>query len=352
MGKITDIAEILSAELAAGKYPAGTRFPSEYELSERFGVGRVTVNKAVSMLVSAGRLERGVRGSGTRVKAQNLYPRCHVIYLGNFTHRFFAQVLQGICTAALFRDCGAEAAIPEISNLAGYLDRVCASGRYAGIITNGYGMLDAERWPIPIVYVDTCNPEYDPDCFHVANRNYEGARRLAEAVLARGHREIVIYTHCDYLSSHRYYRVNGFLDALRAAGIARAEERLFVGMNYSTFDAAAVLGEIRARFPRTGIILTPTDDLAQVTCQVLQKEKSARISVTGFGNVPGISDVYDIASVDQHPFHLGTEACNMLLDLYEGKLDRSANIRYVDVEPVNLNAIPRIHQEDSSHAHH
>lgn len=347
MGKITDIAELLAAELAAGKYPPGARFPSEYELAERFGVGRVTVNKAVSMLVSAGRLERGVRGSGTRVRAQNVYPRSHVIYLGNFTHPFFARVLQGICTAALFRDYGVEAAIPEITNLAGYLDKVCASGRYSGIITNGYSMLDAERWPLPIVYVDTCNPEYDPACFHVANRNYEGARRLAEAVLARGHREIVIYTHHDYLTSHRCYRVNGFLDALRAAGIDRVGERLFVGMDYSTFDAAAVLAEIRARFPETGVIMTPTDDLARVTCQVLLKEGRSDICVTGFGNVAGISDVYGLADADQHPFHLGTEACNMLLDLCEGKLDRSVNIRYVDVEPVNLNAIPKASRERS-----
>ena len=347
MGKITDIAEILAAELAAGKYPPGARFPSEYELAERFGVGRVTVNKAVSMLVSAGRLERGVRGSGTRVRARNVYPRKHVVYLGNFTHPFFARVLHGVCAAAFFRDYGVESAIPDLASLAGYLDKVCASNHYAGIITNGYSMLDPERWPVPVVYVDTCNPEYDPACFHVANRNYEGARRLAEAVLAHGHREIAVYTNCDYLSSHRYYRVNGFLDALRAAGIDRVEERLFVGMNYSTFDAAAVLGEIRSRFPETTVIMTPTDNLAQVICQVLLKEGSSDICVTGFGNVTGISDVYGIAGADQHPFHLGTEACNMLLDLYEGKLDRSVNIRYVDVEPVNLNAIPKISRKRS-----
>ena len=102
------------------------------------------------------------------------------------------------------------------------------------------------------------------------------------------------------------------------------------------------------RADRVGIdFFQPTDDLAQVTCQVLLKEGRSDICVTGFGNVAGISDVYGLADADQHPFHLGTEACNMLLDLWEDKLDRSVNIRYVDVEPVNLNAIPKASRERS-----
>ena len=340
MGKISDISNILSAELAAGKYPAGSRFPSEYELAERFGTGRVTVNKAVSLLVAEGKLVRGVRGSGTRVKACSVYPRKHVIYLGKIVHMFFSTVVQGIYTAAALRDYGVEVALPQAEDMENYLDKVCASGRYAGIITCGYGILDSERWKLPIVYVDSGNPFYDPAWYHVANHNQQGAFDLTQAVMARGYREIVIYTNCDYLSSHRYYRVNGFLDAMRAGGLENVDERLFVGLEYSIFDAQRVLKNIRKRFPQVQVIMTPTDDLALELVKVIRRERIENIFVTGFGNVQGISDVYDLPSVDQHPFYLGSDSCNLLLDIYEKKPNIKPHIQYVDADPVNVEALP------------
>lgn len=342
MGKIDDIAAALIAELNAGKYPAGGHFPSEYELSERFNAGRVTVNKAVSQLVQKGFLERGVRGSGTRVKALTLYPQGHIIYLGKLMHMFCAALVQGIYMAAAYRGYGLEVAMPTGDDMAGFLDKVCASGKYAGIITHGYTMLDAERWPLPTVYVDTCSPVYDPACFHVANRNYEGAKALAGAVIKRGHREVVVYTHSDYMCSHRFYRVNGFMDAFKQHGLECCSERLFVGMEYSMFDASSTLRKIRSRFPQVSVIMTPTDDLALDLVRVLRQQKIDHISVTGFGNVQGISDAYNLASADQHPFHLGSDAANMLMDLAEGKNNQQPHIQYVDVEPVNIEAIPII----------
>ncbi len=53
----------------------GARFPSEYELQERFTVSRFTANKAVALLAAEGLLKRGVRGSGTYVKKLNQFPK-------------------------------------------------------------------------------------------------------------------------------------------------------------------------------------------------------------------------------------------------------------------------------------
>lgn len=58
-GRIDDL-------LRSGGYPAGARLPPERELAERFGVNRLTVNKALGRFVDAGRLTRRV-GSGTYV---------------------------------------------------------------------------------------------------------------------------------------------------------------------------------------------------------------------------------------------------------------------------------------------
>lgn len=340
MGKIDEIAAVLTVEINSGKYPVGGHFPSEYELADRFNVGRLTVNKAVSQLVQQGFLERGVRGSGTRVKTLTLYPQGHIIYLGKLIHMFCSTLVQGIFMAAAYRGYGLEVAMPSGVDRDGFLDRVCASGKYAGIITHGYGMLDAERWPLPTVYVDTCAPVYEPGCYHVANRNYEGAKALAAAVIARGHREVVVYSHSDYLCSHRFYRVNGFMDAFKEHGLEHCQERLFVGMEYSMFDAAAILRKIRSRFPKVSVIMTPTDDLAREMVLVLKQQNDTSVSVTGFGNVQGISDAYNLASADQHPLHLGSDAGNMLMDLAENKVKMVPHIQYVDVEPINIEAIP------------
>lgn len=60
------LAELLLARIRAGEYPAGSRIPSEPELSRTFGIGRPTVRQATDLLVRQHRLERR-RGSGTFV---------------------------------------------------------------------------------------------------------------------------------------------------------------------------------------------------------------------------------------------------------------------------------------------
>ena len=45
------IADILAGEIAAGKWGKGAKLPSESELGRRFGVNKLTANKAVGILV-------------------------------------------------------------------------------------------------------------------------------------------------------------------------------------------------------------------------------------------------------------------------------------------------------------
>ena len=52
--------------LKAGRYPVGARMPTEGELSSQFGVSRVTIRRALDMLVQDGYVESR-QGSGYRV---------------------------------------------------------------------------------------------------------------------------------------------------------------------------------------------------------------------------------------------------------------------------------------------
>jgi len=63
-----DLYEALARELMEGRYPVGSRFPSEAELQTRFGVGRHTAREALKALSDDGFIDRR-RKSGTIVSA-------------------------------------------------------------------------------------------------------------------------------------------------------------------------------------------------------------------------------------------------------------------------------------------
>jgi GntR family transcriptional regulator len=60
------LADVLLTRIRAGEYPAGSKIPSEPELSRDFRIGRPTVRQATDLLIRRRRLERR-RGSGTFV---------------------------------------------------------------------------------------------------------------------------------------------------------------------------------------------------------------------------------------------------------------------------------------------
>ena len=74
------LQEILKERIKSGDYPAGSRFPSESDLAEDFGVSRITVRRACTKLVTEGLIVRRW-GVGTFVSriAQIMNPINEVI---------------------------------------------------------------------------------------------------------------------------------------------------------------------------------------------------------------------------------------------------------------------------------
>lgn len=67
---IAQVTEQLRDEIRSGRWPVGSRIPTEPALSELTGTGRNTVREAVQALVHSGLLERR-QGSGTFVLADS-----------------------------------------------------------------------------------------------------------------------------------------------------------------------------------------------------------------------------------------------------------------------------------------
>jgi len=68
------IADELRTRIERGTYPPGSPLPSEPRLAEEFGVSRVTINKAITLLRASGDVKVR-RGSGTCVRSLPRIPR-------------------------------------------------------------------------------------------------------------------------------------------------------------------------------------------------------------------------------------------------------------------------------------
>ena len=264
-----EILSVLLRELEEGKYPVGSRFPSEYDLALRFDVSRLTTNKAVAALVTAGRLSRGRRGAGTTVRQAELFPKGRLLYLGRMDHAFFSMILEGATAAAFARGYLVSAICPNVERLNGLLAKVNASDEFQGIVSCNYDCFDILCPRIPVIYVDMCDPAYHQEISYVASENEKGAFCIVEELHRRGYRDMVVYGGANDVNNNCHHRLQGYLKAFRKLGFADAEKRLFLGTRSDRFDAAERLREMLAAFPHLDAIVTTTDNLSVRICDAM-----------------------------------------------------------------------------------
>ena len=96
---IAQVTEQLRAEIRSGRWPLGSRIPTEPELTELTGTGRNTVREAVQALVHAGMLERR-QGSGTYVVATSDLGSTLTKYFADAVERDILELRQALDTQA------------------------------------------------------------------------------------------------------------------------------------------------------------------------------------------------------------------------------------------------------------
>lgn len=336
MEKLEQILVSLKKELEDGLFPPCSRFPSEYDLARRFSVNKKTANKAVSLLAAEGFLERGKRGQGTRVAPAAPYPKGQIVFLGSVLPGYYTGVFHGIQSRAFQRNYMTCCFSPPSRELNSALKKLFRAP-VQGIIAQSYGFIGA--CPLPCLYIDY-EPRPDDSPLHmITSNNFQGGYDMMKEVIARGHRDIVIYFPHGIMSE----RLKGFHAAMLEFGIGGASERTFSGVEHSEFDAREALKVIRRKFPACTVICTGSDsDLLNI----VRAMKSLKIpwrenfTVTGFGNVVGISTVLPVATVDQHPFRLGCRAADLLIDIIENGEPGAPLRESIDVEVINAHNIP------------
>ena len=333
--KVNGMLRQLREELNRKQYELNSRFPSEYDLADRFGVNLKTANKAVSLLTAEGYLKRGRGRQGTIVVRHTLFPRKHIAFIGNIQHPFIALQAHGVQAAALEDNSLVSLIGPAPSDLNRILNELPGT-KIDGIVCTCYGLLPDIG--LPVVYLeDRVGETVFPD--FAACDSYQAAYQMMQELLKRGHRDIVLL----FQTSNNPQRLQGYYDAMREAGISDYEKRTFRMFEYTVGETNLLLNRICRKYPGfTAVVSCSDDDILRMIISMRQKkiEWEGKIAMTGFGNLQGISDVYPIATVDQHPVRIGAEAYRMLLEKIEHP--EQTMQEFLDTELVNLDNIPVI----------
>ena len=205
--KFEMILTTLRNEIQNSIYPLGGRFPSEYELAERFGVNKMTANKAVSQLVYEGYLQRGGRGSNTKVIMIEKFPKGYFVYIAPVAHEINRQILTGIENYAFTNGYSVLFYAPPAEQLSQNMHRLTRP-EITGILTTSYGLLDVPGKNV--IHLEMSLPETNRTHHTVCSDYYSAGRKMLEELINRGHREIILY----------HYQFDAFVEKRSAGGDA------------------------------------------------------------------------------------------------------------------------------------
>jgi DNA-binding LacI/PurR family transcriptional regulator len=268
--------DLLARRLRQGEPAPGAPFLSERELVERYGVSSITARRVMAELVREGLIERR-NGVGTFVRADAPPKRLALLILEfkeapQLGHRMiasaFGELVGGVAQAAW--EAGADLALAYIhrpQELAAWLERARVERSVDGLLVRAAGDVTPDelalfqRTGLPFVLVKRHVPGHPASCVVADERR---AVELSTAhLLALGHRRIgfVASTHSAVLYAER---LQGYRDALQAAGVVADESLIVPGPDFSQESgrqAAATLLRRPARRRPTALMVA-SDSMA------------------------------------------------------------------------------------------
>ena len=337
MGKAELIAEELRNGIISGKYACGSKFPSEYELALLFEVNSKTANKAVSLLVSEGFLERGGRGQGTRVrkKLTGLLHAEPVVFIGSINNEYYARVLNGIQEKALSENIPTIYLSPRPEELHKVIEEL-TDAPICGIITHGYGRIQCGN--VPVIYIDKL-PDND-SCHIVTGSNYQAGCEAVNVLYELGHRRIAGFFSERLMPG----RMQGVVDTLNARGIKDNEKFIYCSRSFNSYDARIFLENMqKCRCDFTAVI-AGSDGMLIHLMRLLEAQNDPwrhNLAMIGFGNLHEAEHLNNMASFDQHPNRLGIKAFEKLWEL-KNTPDASGFIyEEIPMELVRTGSLPK-----------
>jgi DNA-binding LacI/PurR family transcriptional regulator len=362
MNKITDIeispesvvslhAQLhnqLRQVILSGRWPHGSRIPSETELAEHLKLSRSTVRLALQRAEIEGLIER-TAGRGTFVaytpskERKNrliAFVTCdfdaenHLLILSGAESEVKARGYQIVFSKARNRQEEAE------------ILKTLQEDETAGVLlwaNSVHSHQESEpgirQLRLPIVLVD--RKVYGFDCDFVTSDNYGGAQALMRHFIELGHRHIVFLCHHEMQVSTVIERYRAYRDVMQEAG-ETSHEPWLIGPAGKELGVRSVLRSaadsrsaevqtikeymLRAQ-PRPTGIFAVNDYVAVVGLRAMKAlglHIPNDVSIAGFDGTDLAAQLeVPLTTVAQDPFTIGKRGAQILIDRIEGYLGPS-----------------------------
>lgn len=323
--------------IGSGSLSKGEKFGTELEWSRRTGLSRVSVRRAIDVLVSEGLIERRA-GKGLYITPDQVWTRTIQLVVPGLNHNQWSRVAEGCREACMENRAGMQIydAACSLDQDIRLIEQLPESGMDGAII----GMLPHSRFSeaiyklkissMPFVLVDDTLDQLSVNSVMVDH--YQGGYQAGEQLIRLGHRRIA---YVGLMSARPVaQRVAGLRDAIADAGLPLDRGLLLdlevddpLGNWQPSIDRCTrVL--MNRKDPPTAIFYS-NDDVAAMgyrTLKCLGVRVPEDVSVVGFDGAP-VSQWLDptLATIYQPCQEMGRKAVQMLLGMLQNPSDDSTN---------------------------
>jgi len=282
----------LLQRIQGGEFPPGSFLPAERQLTEDYGVSRITIIKALNELSREHHIKRQ-QGRGTVVTHPAERPAtergsiafiCHVL-----DHPYLFHVLMGIARTAAENH-------RNLQVISSYdTDDVEARHVKEAIALNVEGIIvfphhryqnqalyeELQRARFPLVMVDRYYPQIDTD--RVVFNDETAAYQLVSRLIAKGRRRIAVISYFEVEATSVNHRLSGYRRALQEAGMPYDEDLVWLDVYQSFQRPEELLSGVSARerlrrrltqFEPDALLTLNDDVLERVTYDLLILSRS------------------------------------------------------------------------------
>jgi DNA-binding LacI/PurR family transcriptional regulator len=352
IGLYRQLANVLKEYFVETNLPVGSRLPTEFDLSAKFGVSRGTVRHALSLLERDGLIERAP-GLGTFLKQevaaqQSSNQRRIGVIVPIVQDQLSLNILIGVESVAKYRgyqvvfNYSNESLELETENIK-RMRRDQVAGMIIFPVSNqedSATLRSLQQDKFPFVLVDRYLTGFD--CDYVISDNFNGAYRAVEHLIILGHKEIAFMYHprANLRTTSVHDRYLGYRKALEDYHLEFKEEWMVTIDESPTDPMSEDAYKDYIRFlmmpNRPNAVFTVNDGTAISLINIANKcgiKIPDELALVSFDNLRMSMQLQcPLTTVNQERTEMGVRATHLLLSRIDGRAGKPEHV----VVPTNL----------------
>lgn len=348
--KVEQLEDCILESIKNGIFKANEKIPSERELAKKYNISVLTVNKALSNLVSKGVVYRK-NGVGTFVSSEfskfirygNRQNKLGLVIFGE-VKKFEGKVFSGIVDE--IKEIKSDNNIEIIScenqrHLRLQIQEIIKSKSLEGLLflhlagyNYGIELCKANSFPYVILDMPLIREGYN----FILRDHKKGAYNIVEYLIKLGHKKIACIrgeVTIPFAHDWEIAKFYGYREALEKHGLTFDEELVEETVEFTEEAGGVAIKEIlKRRKDFTAVFATNVMKAVGVMKTLLSMgiKIPTDISVAGFNNISPIS-IYEVplTTVDVPDYEVGREGVKLLLDIIN-KYETSPVYREVETK--------------------